>query len=253
MNTFNENGLAITLQNVHYTYPDKTVAIEGISFDIKKGEKVALIGPNGAGKSTLITLLNGVLSGEGTIKIFGLLLEKKSIKSIRAKIGIVFQNPDDQLFCPTVFEDVAFGPKNFGFSNADVQHRVQVALKEVGLQGYEKRSSLHLSYGEKKLASIATILSSDPELIALDEPSSNLDPYHRRKIIDWIKRSNGTILMATHDLDMVAETAQRVLLLRKGKLISDGEVRKILTDQTLLDENQLELPLTLQRSPFSKE
>jgi cobalt/nickel transport system ATP-binding protein len=201
----------------------------------------------------LITLLNGVLSGEGSIKIFGLLLEKKSLKSIRAKIGIVFQNPDDQLFCPTVFEDVAFGPKNFGYSNADVHHRVQDALKEVGLQEYEKRSSLHLSYGEKKLASIATILSSNPELIALDEPSSNLDPYHRRKIIDWVKRSNRTILIATHDLDMVAETAERVLLLREGKLISDGEVKQILTNQTLLGENQLELPLTLQQSPFFKE
>ena len=253
MNTFNENGLAIILQNVKYTYPDKTVAIEGLSFDIKTGEKVALIGPNGAGKSTLIMLLNGVLNGEGTIKIFGLLLEKKSIKSIRAKIGIVFQNPDDQLFCPTVFEDVAFGPKNFGFSNADIKQRVHHALEEVGLQGYEKRSSLHLSYGEKKLASIATILSSDPDLIALDEPSSNLDPYHRRKIIEWIKHSNRTILMVSHDLDMVAETAQRVLLLKKGKLISDGAARQILTDQALLDENQLELPLTLQKSPFSRE
>jgi cobalt/nickel transport system ATP-binding protein len=245
-----KNRIAVSLRDVFYAYPDKTIAIDGISFEIGIGEKVALIGPNGAGKSTLVTLLNGVLRGQGTIEIFGTKLEKKSIKTIKSKVGIVFQNPDDQLFCPIVYEDVAFGPMNFGFSKQNITERVKKALSEVGLQGYENRSSLNLSYGEKKLASIATILSTNPSLIVFDEPSSNLDPFHRRKIIDWIRQSNRTIIIATHDLDMVAETSQRVLVLREGKLIADNSAVSILTNRKLLEANQMELPLTLQSFPL---
>jgi cobalt/nickel transport system ATP-binding protein len=245
------SSIAISLDNIRFVYPDQTTAIDGLSFRVSQGEKVALIGPNAAGKSTLIMLLNGVLKGEGEIKIFGTKLTRKSDKTIKSKIGIVFQNPDDQLFCPSVYEDVAFGPLNFSVPKEKVDQRVKSALNEVGLQGYEKRSSLHLSYGEKKLASIATVLSSNPDIIALDEPTSNLDPYHRRKIIEWIRKSNRTVLIATHDLDMVADTVQRVLLLHKGKIKWDGRVENILTNQKLLEDNHLELPLSLQAFPFS--
>jgi len=243
--------IAISLENVRYVYPDQTSAINGLNFKISKGEKVSFIGPNAAGKSTLIMLLNGVLKGEGEIRIFGTIVNDKEERTIKSKIGIVFQNPDDQLFSPTIYEDVAFGPLNFGVPREEVAQRVKNALSEVGLQGYEKRSSLHLSYGEKKLASIATILSSNPEIIALDEPTSNLDPYHRRKIIDWIKTSNRTVLVATHDLDMVADTVRRAIILRKGTIKWDGKVEDLLTNQKLLEENDLELPLSLQPFPLA--
>jgi cobalt/nickel transport system ATP-binding protein len=244
------SSTAISLESVRFVYPDKTTAIAGLNCRIFKGEKVALIGPNAAGKSTLIMLLNGVLSGDGEIRIFGEKVTSKSDGIIKSKIGIVFQNPDDQLFCPSIYEDVAFGPLNFGIPNEEVDQRVKSALSEVGLEGYENRSSLHLSYGEKKLASIATILSSNPNIIALDEPTSNLDPYHRRKIIDWIRKSNRTVIIATHDLDMVADTAERAIVLCEGKIRWDGKVRKLLTDQKLLQDNYLELPLSLQPFPL---
>ena len=242
---------AVSLENVHYVYPDRTKAINGITIRINKGEKVSFIGPNAAGKSTLIMLLNGVLRGEGDIRIFGTKIGDNSDRKIKSMIGIVFQNPDDQLFCPSIYEDVAFGPLNFGIPKEEIERRVRNALNEVGLQGYEKRSSLHLSFGEKKLVSIATILSSDPEIIALDEPTSNLDSYHRRKIINWIKKSNRTVLIATHDLDMVADTAERAIILRDGVVTRDGKVEDLLRDQILLENNCLELPLSLQPVPVT--
>jgi cobalt/nickel transport system ATP-binding protein len=252
MSVIDSSSFAISLTDVRFEYPDQKLAIDGLNLQVSTNEKVAFIGPNAAGKSTLIMLLNGVLKGEGDIQIFGTKVTKKSDKKIKAKIGIVFQNPDDQLFCPTVYEDVAFGPLNFGFSKAEINSRVKRALTEVGLSDYESRSSLNLSYGEKKLVSIATVLSTNPDIIALDEPTSNLDPFHRRKIIDWIKKSNKTVLIATHDLDMVAETVQRVIILRKGRIRGDGNVKDILTDKRLLEENFLELPLSLQVFPISE-
>jgi len=251
MSNRENSSVAISLDNVRFVYPDQTTAVDGLNFRIKEGEKVALIGPNAAGKSTLIMLLNGILKGEGEIRIFGNKVSNKSDGAIKSKIGIVFQNPDDQLFCPSIYEDVAFGPLNFGIPMEEVDQRVKKSLIEVGLEGYENRSSLHLSYGEKKLASIATILSSNPEIIALDEPTSNLDPYHRRKIIEWIKKSNQTVLIATHDLDMVADTAQRAIILNGGKMKWDGKVENLLTDQKLLEDNYLELPLSLQSFPLA--
>lgn len=250
MEQMNNNDTAVKLTNVSYTYTDHTKAIDNISFCVSQGEKVAFIGPNGAGKSTLLMLLNGVLLPEGTIEICGDILGKKTIKSIRSKIGIVFQNPDDQLFSPSVFEDVAFGPMNFGFSKEEIPVRVKTSLSEVGLLGYENRSSLQMSYGEKKLVSIATILSSNPEVIAMDEPTSNLDPYHRRRIIDWIKRSNRTVLIATHDLDMLAETVQRIMIIKDGQIKSEGSTMDLLNNKELLEKNHLELPLGLQGFPM---
>ena len=252
MNLSNQNT-AITLDGVSFVYPDGIKAVDGISFKINKGEKVALIGPNGAGKSTLITLLNGVLTARGRINICGKNVDKKNMKWIRSNIGIVFQNPEDQLFCPTLYDDIAFGPQNFGVPDSQIDERVHYALAETGLAGFENRSALQFSFGEKKLASIATIISCQPEIIALDEPSSNLDPYHRRKIIDWIKRSEKTIILTSHDLDLVADTCQRILMMRTGKLVADGTAQEILTNRTLLEDNYMELPLSLQKSALISE
>lgn len=235
------------LKQVSFQYPDNTVAINGLDMEIAAGEKVALIGPNGAGKSTLLTLLNGVQNAKGLIEIFGIELNRKSERFIKSMVGLVFQNPDDQLFCATIAEDVAFGPQNFGIAKSEIVKRVETALKEVGLEGYGQRSSFHISYGERKLAGIATVLSSNPRIIALDEPTSNLDPQHRRKIIRWIQSSDRTFIIATHDLDMALETCQRAIILNNGKIIADGAANDLLQDKKLLEDNQLELPLLLQR------
>jgi cobalt/nickel transport system ATP-binding protein len=242
----------LALNNVSFIYSNDILAIDHISFSVNENEKVAFIGPNGAGKSTLFTLLNGVQIPTGKVVICGETLAKNTLKSIRSKIGIVFQNPDDQLFSPTVFEDVAFGPMNFGVSDDEIPRRVERALEEVGLPGYEQRSSLQMSYGEKKLVSIATVLSSNPAIVALDEPTSNLDPFHRRKIIDWIKSSERTVLIATHDLDMLAETVERIFILKDGKIHSEGYTMDILTNKSLLEQHHLELPLSLQGFPYSQ-
>ncbi len=246
MNQRERNSQAVRAENLRFRYPDGTVAIKGISLKIEPGEKVAIIGPNGSGKSTFLTLLNGVRQGEGLLEIFGLPVQKENLKRIKRMVGLVFQNPDDQLFCPTIYEDVAFGPLNLGFSPEEVKQRVETALRNVGLEGYGQRSSFHISFGERKLASIATVLSCDPQLIALDEPTSNLDLAHRRKIIRWIQQSSRTIVLTSHDLDMVLETCQRVLILNLGKIVADGHAREILSDRDLLESNQLELPLSLQ-------
>ncbi len=237
---------AVHAKELYYQYPDGTPALKGVSFDVPEGEKLAIIGPNGSGKSTLITLLNGVRQGRGMLEIFDYPLNNKNIKTVKKLVGLVFQNPDDQLFCPTIFEDVAFGPLNLGLSPVEVRERVEEALHSVGLEGYEKRSSFHLSFGERKLASIATVMAMDPRLIALDEPTSNLDLAHRRKIIRWLQSSSNTIVLTTHDLDMALETCQRVILLQKGFIVSDGPAADILKQQDLLENNDLELPIRYQ-------
>ena len=238
--------MALVVRDLSYHYPDKTPGIKGISFQVREFEKVAIVGPNGSGKSTLLTLLNGVRRGKGEITIFGLPIEDKNLTEIKKIVGLVFQNPDDQLFCPTIFEDIAFGPLNLGLSTEEVRSRVEIALESVGLASYGNRSSFHLSYGERKLASIATVLSMDPQIIAFDEPTSNLDLAHRRKIINWLKQNNKTILLTTHDLDMAMETCERVILLNSGKIVADGDVNHILRDKELLEKNELELPISLQ-------
>ena len=238
---------AVELVNVSYHYPDGVEALVDINLVINKQEKMAVIGPNGAGKSTLITLLNGVRMGKGEINISGYPLIKKNLSKIRAIVGIVFQNPDDQLFCPTIYEDIAFGPLNSGFSDDEIEKSVAIALEEVDLVGYESRSPFHLSFGERKRASIATILALKPDIIAMDEPTSNLDPAHRRKIIGWIKKRRETFIVTSHDLDMIWDTCSRAVILNKGKIVADGKVKEILSDKILLENNDLELPLRLQK------
>ena len=238
--------LAVKTENLSYSYPDGTSALQEISIAVREGEKIAIIGPNGSGKSTLITLLNGVRQGKGLLEILGLSLNRQNLKQIKQWVGVVFQNPDDQLFCPTIFEDVSFGPLNQGLSAEEVRQRVDTALQSVGLEGYEKRSSFHLSFGERKLASLATVVAMDPRIIALDEPTSNLDLSHRRKIIRWLQKKSHTIILTTHDLDMVLETCQRVLILNKGRIVADGHSQELLKDRIILEQNDLELPLRMQ-------
>ncbi len=246
------NSAAILCEGLSYFYPDGTQALDQINFKVAAGEKVGIIGPNGAGKSTLLGLLNGILRGRGALSIFGIPVNPKNSAHVKKMVGLVFQNPNDQLFCPTIIEDVVFGPLNLRYNRDEALSAARRALREVGLEGYEKRSSLHLSFGERKIAAIATILPMHPEIIAMDEPTSNLDAQHRRRIINWIKKSGQTFVLTSHDLDMLMETCTRILILNKGKIVADGRQKDILSDQTLLEKNNLELPLSLQLKDTNK-
>ena len=229
----------IEIQDLTFHYPDGRCALERINLQIKPGEKVALIGPNGAGKSTLLLHFNGILQGKGRVRINGLEISKKNLPSIRSLIGMVFQNPDDQLFSLTVAEDVAFGPACQGVEKDLIEEKIQNALHAVQMDGFEERNPYHLSGGEKKRASIATVLSMSPEYLVLDEPTSGLDPRSRRELIALLKSLPQTLILATHDLAMVEELADRVIVLKNGRIVADGKKGKILSDKKLLFENDL--------------
>jgi len=229
----------IDIQDLTFNYPDGRCALEQINMQIKPGEKVALIGPNGAGKSTLLLHFNGILQGKGRVKINDLEISKKNLPSIRSLIGMVFQNPDDQLFSLTVAEDVAFGPACQGVEKELIEEKIQNALHAVQLEGYEERNPYHLSGGEKKRASIATVLSMSPEYLVLDEPTSGLDPRSRRELIALLRSLPQTLILATHDLAMVEELADRVIVLKNGRIVADGKKENILSDEKLLFENDL--------------
>ena len=236
----------IRVRNLDYIYPDGTRALKGMDLDIFKGESVGLIGPNGAGKSTLLLHLNGILKGRpGSVEVLGMKVEEKNLIKIRQKVAIVFQQPDDQLFMPTVFDDVAFGPINRGYCKEKVREKVREALKGVRMEGYEKRCSHHLSFGEKKRISLATVLSMQPEILILDEPTSNLDPRARRHLIKLLENLNLTKIIAGHDLELILETCQRVILLDEGEIVANGGAKKILKDESLMESHGLEVPLSL--------
>ncbi len=246
MNESTANNIAIDVENVFFSYPDGHEVLKGITCQIRQGEKVALIGPNGAGKSTFMSLLNGVsLASSGRVSISGRPVIKDNLIEIRRKVGIVFQDPDDQLFCPTVFDDVAFGPLNLGLAPDEIESRVKEALSLVGLNGFEERSSFHLSFGERKRLALATVLSYQPEILVFDEPSTNMDPLNRRKLIQWLQQSNKTLLLCTHDLDIALDVCSRCLMLSDGKFVSDGPASDILYNKQLLETHHLELPLAL--------
>jgi len=238
---------AIEIDNVFFNYPDGHEVLKGVSCTIAHGEKVALIGANGAGKSTLMGHLNGVqLATSGVVKIDDTAIVRDNLKTIRRKVGIVFQDPDDQLFCPTVFDDVAFGPLNLGLPEDKIEARVKEALAIVGLDGFEERSSFHLSFGERKRLALATVLSYQPDILVFDEPSTNMDPLNRRNLIKWLQHDcDKTVLLCTHDLDIALEVCSRCLVLADGKIVADGPTSTILYDRKLLEENNLELPLAL--------
>ena len=236
----------IRAKDLKYIYPDGTSALKGINLDISKGESIGLIGPNGAGKSTLLLHLNGILrEGRGSIEILGMKVEEKNLIKIRQKVAIVFQEPDDQLFMPTVFDDVAFGPINTGYSEEEVRKEVKEALREVGMAGYEKRCSHHLSLGEKKRISLATVLSMEPEILILDEPTSNLDPGVRRHLVEVLGNLNLTKIVAGHDLELILDICSRVILLDEGKIITNGEAKEVLSNKSLMESHGLEVPLSL--------
>src|SRR3989338_204853 len=239
---------AIEIKNLNFSYPDGTVALKDISLDIFEKESVGIIGPNGAGKSTLLLHLNGILRGGGHINISACAITKESLPLIRKKVGLVFQNPDSQLFMPAVFDDVAFGPLNMGLAKGEVYPAVEGALREVDMLDCIRRPSHHLSAGQKKRVSLATVLSMSPEILVLDEPSSDLDPKHRQDLINILKRLSITKIIATHDLDLVLEVCSRVVLLDNGKLAAAGNVLEIFNNRKLLEEHNLGIPAKLCRT-----
>lgn len=234
----------IEVQNLTYCYPDGHLALEDVSLSVAPNERVGLVGPNGAGKSTLMLLLSGVLrAANGSIRVGGLALNDANLGQIRAWVGLVFQNPDDQLFSPRVCQDVAFGPLHMGLPEDEVQARVARALAAVGMSGYEDRISFHLSGGEKKRIALATVLSMDPKILVLDEPSAGLDPRARRGLIRLLKAlDQQTMLISTHDMQLVQALCTRVVILDGGRVVADGPADTILRDVPLLEAHGLEAP-----------
>lgn len=238
---------AIVMENVSFRYGD-TEVLKEISFQGKEGESIGLVGANGAGKSTFLKLLVGLLPDyQGNIQVCGIRVEKQNLSRIRAKTGYVFQDSESQLFLSTVYDDVAFAPRNYGYSKEEVDRRVQEALKRIHITHLQNKAIYRMSGGEKKLASIATILSMTPDIILLDEPSIALDPKNRRNLIHVLNELPQLKLIASHDLDMILDTCSRTILIGNGRIMADGDTQSILTDKALLEENGLELPLCLQR------
>lgn len=235
----------IEFQNVSFAY-GQTPVVENLSFSIGKGETVGLIGANGAGKSTIMKLMLGLLSGSGSIRVDGLTVNKENLSEIRRKIGFVLQDSDNQMFMPTVYEDMIFGPRNYGLSKEAADEKVDAILEQLGLQELKHRHNHKISGGEKRMAAIATILAMEPEMILMDEPSTALDPVNRRTVINTINRLPQTKLIASHDLDMILDTCQRVILLSHGTIVADGDAETILRDKQLLEANRMELPFCLQ-------
>lgn len=251
-NNFNNvNGssnTAIEAININYKYPDGTEALRNINFDVAKGEMVALLGPNGAGKSTLFLHFNGIFTpSTGKVSIDGeeIIYKKKDLMNVRQKVGIVFQNPDDQLFAPTVEEDVAFGPLNMGLSQEEVKKRVTNSLKKVGMEGYEKKPPHHLSGGQKKRVAIAGILAMEPQIMVLDEPTSGLDPKGASKILKLLNKLNSdgiTIIISTHDVDIVPLYANTIYIIANGEIIKKGNPKEVFSDVNTIRNANLRLP-----------
>lgn len=234
----------ISVSDLSFGYDSKRKVLENINFQLKKGESLGLVGANGVGKSTLLRILVGLNTGfQGDVMVNNIPLEKKNLKTIRKNIGYVFQDADSQLFMSTVFDDVAFAPRNYGMSEAEVNEKTMEALKVVHIEQLKDKQIYKLSGGEKKLASIATILSTEPDVILMDEPSVALDPKNRRNLINILNRLNQAKIIASHDLNMIMDTCERTILLSDGKIIKDGNTKEILLDKELMEESGLELPL----------
>ena len=236
---------SIEIEHLSFQYPDGHPALFDVSLDITPGEKTALVGPNGAGKSTLILHLNGILTGEGSVKVCGLDVNPDNLKLVRAQVGMVFQTPDDQLFSPTVFDDVAFGPLYQGLPEDEVQLRVDQALAAVAMSAYKDRVSHHLSAGEKKRIAIATVLSMQPQVLVLDEPTAGLDPRSRRGLINLLRDLPLTMLVSTHDMLMVRELFPRMVIMDQGRIVADGPTETLMEDAALLETHGLERPCDL--------
>ncbi|MEY2827119.1 MAG: hypothetical protein RLZZ183_238 [Actinomycetota bacterium] len=237
---------SLEIKNLAFAYPDGNQALFGVNLTIQKGERVALLGPNGAGKTTLVLHLNGIHeTQQGEVLIAGTKVDnenKDTLKLIRSKVGIVFQDPDDQLFMPTVEEDVAFGPYNMGLRDDNLEKVVDESLNAVGMLEYKDRPPHHLSFGQRRRVAVATVLAMKPEILILDEPSSNLDPASRRELAEILEKLNITVLMVTHDLPYAYELCERSVILSKGKIVADDLTKNVLGNQELLNNNRLELP-----------
>ncbi|ANI39386.1 cobalt ABC transporter ATP-binding protein [Mycolicibacterium vaccae 95051] len=234
---------AVRVRGLRYAYPDGHVALAGIDLDVAPGERVALLGPNGAGKTTLMLHLNGVLTAlQGTVQISGMTLSRKTLRDIRRKVGLVFQDPDDQLFMPTLAQDVAFGPANFGVRGAELESRVARALEVVSMSDLAERSPAHMSGGQRRRAALATVLACEPEVLVLDEPSANLDPVARRELAETLSGLDATMLIVTHDLPYAAQLCRRAIVMDHGEIVADGDIDAVLADAELLAAHRLELP-----------
>ena len=226
-----------------YAYADGHQALAGVDLHVHQGERVALLGPNGAGKTTLVLHLNGILAaGLGTVHVSGLPVTKEHLPEIRRRVGVVFQDPDDQLFMGTVRADVAFGPANMGLEGAELEARVVTALEQVGMAEFADRPPHHLSFGQRRRVAVATVLAMEPEILVLDEPSSNLDPASRRELADILRGLDVTVLMVTHDLPYALELCPRAVVLSDGHVVADDSTYDVLTDDALMREHRLELP-----------
>jgi len=238
----------IEIKDVSFTYPDGNKAVKNVTISVTHGESVGIIGANGAGKSTLLMLLMGIIfPSKGEIRIGDILMSKKTLPIIRQRIGLVFQDSDDQLFMTTVYDDVAFGPRNMGLSEEEVEGRVKEALETVGIYHLKDRAPFKLSGGEKKAAAIASVLSMKPDILVMDEPSSGLDPQSRRRLINLLNSFEHTKIITSHDLDLIMDTCKRVIVIKEGSVKADGNAMDILSDAKLLNDCGLELPLSLQR------
>jgi cobalt/nickel transport system ATP-binding protein len=233
----------LDVRGLAYAYPDGHQALYGVDLHVHAGERVALLGPNGAGKTTLVLHLNGILAaGAGSVVVSGLPVDKQHLPEIRRRVGIVFQDPDDQLFMGSVRADVGFGPANLGLSGAALDARVMTALEQVGMADYADRPPHHLSFGQRRRVAVATVLAMEPEILVLDEPSSNLDPASRRELADILRSLDVTVLMVTHDLPYALELCPRAVVLSDGHVVADGSTYDVLTDDALMRAHRLELP-----------
>ncbi|MCQ4197763.1 energy-coupling factor ABC transporter ATP-binding protein [Streptomyces parvulus] len=234
---------SLDVSGLAYAYPDGHQALFGVDFSVARGERVALLGPNGAGKTTLVLHLNGILTaGAGSVAVAGMPVDKRNMAEIRRRVGIVFQDPDDQLFMPTVREDVAFGPAAAGVRGPELEACVDRALDLVGMAEFKDRPPHHLSFGQRRRVAVATVLAMEPEILVLDEPSSNLDPASRRELADILRSLDVTVLMVTHDLPYALELCSRALILSDGVIAADGPTAELLSDEALMSAHRLELP-----------
>jgi len=244
----------VEASGVVFSYPDGRRALDGVDLHVHPGERVALLGPNGAGKTTLVLHLNGILlPDEGSVTIAGLTVAKNNFPEIRRRVGVVFQDPDDQVFMPTVGEDVAFGPANLGITGDDLEARVSAALDAVGMSEHRDRAPHHLSFGERRLVAIATVLSMEPEILVLDEPSANLDPAGRRELAEVLRLLDITMLLITHDLPYALGLCERAVVMNHGRIVADGSIVEVLSDTELMAANRLEMPFALDLRKLHRE
>jgi cobalt/nickel transport system ATP-binding protein len=233
----------LDVRGLAYAYSDGHQALYGVDLHVHRGERVALLGPNGAGKTTLVLHLNGILTpGRGRVEVCGLPVSRPNLQEIRRRVGVVFQDPDDQLFMPTVRDDIAFGPANLGIRGAELEARVADALDRVGMGAFADRPPHHLSFGQRRRVAVATVLAMRPEILVLDEPSSNLDPTSRRELADILRGLDVTVLMVTHDLPYALELCPRSVVLSDGVIVADGPTDEVLTDEAMMRAHRLELP-----------